>query len=79
VKALKDFYCPQNLFSLSKNYFTERIAFISTNNIRIETTVGKVCSQGSCSGSGYWNIQYNSLLNLNYAKWTKAIVYADEL
>ena len=29
--------------------------------------------------SGYWNIQYNSLLNLNFAKWTRAIAFADDL
>ena len=27
----------------------------------------------------HWNIQYNSPLNLNYTKWTKAIAYADDL
>jgi hypothetical protein len=35
--------------------------------------------QGSCCGPGYWNIQYNSLLNLNFAKWTKVIAFADDL
>jgi hypothetical protein len=47
--------------------------------MRIDTTVNKGCPQGSCSGPGYWNIQYNSLLNLKYAKWMTAIVYADDL
>jgi 5'(3')-deoxyribonucleotidase len=27
----------------------------------------------------YWNIQYNSLLNLNFAKYTRAIAFADDL
>jgi 5'(3')-deoxyribonucleotidase len=45
----------------------------------IETTVNKGCPQGSCSRPGYWNIQYNSLLNLKYAKWKRAIAYADDL
>ena len=36
-------------------------------------------SQGSFCGPGYWNIQYNSLVNLNYAKWTRAIAFADDL
>jgi hypothetical protein len=52
---------------------------LSTNSMRIETTVNKGCPQGSCCGPGYWNIQYNSLLNLNYAQWTKAITYANDL
>jgi hypothetical protein len=30
-------------------------------------------------GPGYWNIQDNSLLNLNFAKWTRAIAFADDL
>ena len=32
----------------------------------------------SCCGQGYWNIQYNPLLNLNIAKWTRAIAFADD-
>ena len=34
IKALKDFYCPRNLYNLTKNNFTDRSAFITTNNIR---------------------------------------------
>jgi len=79
VKALKGFYCPRNLYNLTKSYFTERTAFIATNSMRIETAVNKGCRQGFCCGPGYWNIQYNSLLNLNYAKWTMATAYADDL
>jgi hypothetical protein len=47
--------------------------------MRIETTVNKGSPQGSFCGPGYWNIQYNSLLNLNYAKWTRDIAFANEL
>ena len=32
-----------------------------------------------CAGSGLWNLQYNSLLNLNYTNRTKAIAFADDL
>jgi len=39
----------------------------------------KGCPQGSCCGPGYWNIQYNSLLNLEFMKQTKAIAFADDL
>jgi hypothetical protein len=45
----------------------------------IEKAVNKGYPQETCSGPGYWNIQYNSLLNLKYAKWTRAIAYADDL
>ena len=35
--------------------------------------------QGSCCGPDFWNIQYNSLLNLEFGKRTKAIAFADDL
>jgi len=45
----------------------------------MEREVTKGCPQVSCCGSGFWNIQYNSLLNLEFKKRTKAIAYADDL
>ena len=47
--------------------------------MRIDTTVNKGFPQESCSGPGYWNVQYNSLLNPNFVKWTRAITFADDL
>jgi hypothetical protein len=41
--------------------------------------VSKGCPHGSCCGLGFWNIQYNSLLNLEFGKRTKAIAFASEL
>jgi hypothetical protein len=52
---------------------------LSTNSIQIEKEVSKGFSQGSCCGRRFWNIQYNSLLNLKYCKRTKAIAFADDL
>jgi uncharacterized Zn ribbon protein len=78
-EALKELQCPRNLQNLKKNYFCERSAVIATNSMQIDTTVNKGCPQGSCCGTGYWNIQYNSLLNLNFAKFTTAIAFADDL
>ena len=43
-----------------------------------ERKISKGCPQGSASGPGFWNLQYNSLLNLEY-KNTKVIAYADDL
>jgi len=34
IKALKDFYCPRNLYNLTKNYFTDISAFLATNSLR---------------------------------------------
>jgi hypothetical protein len=41
--------------------------------------ISKGCPQGSSSGPGFWNLQYNSLLNLEYMKNTKVTAYADDL
>ena len=32
-----------------------------------------------CCGPGYWNILYNSLLNIHFTKSSKAVAFADEL
>jgi hypothetical protein len=45
----------------------------------MEREVNKGCPQGSCCGPGFWNIQFNSLLNLKFGKRTKAIAFADDL
>ena len=45
----------------------------------MERAVTKGCPQRSCCGPGFWNIQYSSLLNLEFGKRTKAISYADDL
>jgi len=37
------------------------------------------CPQGSCCGPGFWNIKYNSFLNLSYTNNTKAVAFADDL
>jgi hypothetical protein len=41
--------------------------------------VRRRCPQGSCCWPGYWNIQYNSLLNLTFMDKTKIVVFADDL
>ena len=37
------------------------------------------CPQGSASGPGFLNIQFNSILQLEFMKNTKIIAYADDL
>ena len=75
LNVLKDYSCPKNLYNLSKSYFSDRSAIISSNNIVLHKTVTKGAPQGSCCGPGYWNIQYNSLLNTPFLKHT----FADDL
>jgi hypothetical protein len=45
----------------------------------MEKEVSKGCSQGSCCGPGFWNILYNSLLNLKFIRQTKVVTFADDL
>jgi hypothetical protein len=46
LKALRDFQSPRNLYNLTKNYFSDRSAFISTNSMRIKTTINKEFPKG---------------------------------
>ena len=71
--------CPKNLYNLSRNYFSQRTAILSSNSIRLQKTISKGCAQGSCCGPGFWNLQYNSLLNLAFRDGTKAVAFADDL
>ena len=76
---LKNLRCPRNLHKVRVSYFNERAAYVTLNNGTVQRKVSKVCPQGSASGPGFWNLQYNSLLNLEYTKNTKVIAYADDL
>ena len=66
LKALREFQCPKNLYNLAKSYFSERAATVSTNSKQIAREVTKGSPQGSYCGPGFWNIQFNSLLNLEF-------------
>jgi hypothetical protein len=79
LKSPQDCGCPRNLYYLIKSYLNQRSAILSTNSIKMERDISRGCPQGSCCGPGQWNIQKNSLLNLNLAKQTKAIAFADDL
>jgi hypothetical protein len=68
---MKDFQCPWNLYYITENCFKEQYANRHKNK--------PIFPQYSCCGQGYWNIQHNSLLNLNFAKWTISIAFADDL
>jgi hypothetical protein len=79
LHALKEFNCPKNLYNLARNYFSERTETLRTSSIRMEREVSKGYPQGSCCGPGFWNMQFNSLLNLKFGKRTKAIAFANDL
>jgi hypothetical protein len=52
---------------------------MTRNTLQVVNEVSKGCPQGSCCGPGLWNMQYNSLLNLEFRKQTKVITSADDL
>jgi hypothetical protein len=79
LMTLKDFNCPRNLYYLTKSYFSQRTVLMSTNTVQVEREASKGCPQGSCCRPGFWNIQYSSLLNLEFRKQTKVISFADDL
>ena len=79
LKTLKEFSCSKNLYNLAKSYFSERTAILTTSSIQMEREVTKGCPQGSCSGSGFWNIRYNSLLNLEFGKRTNVLAFTGDL
>jgi hypothetical protein len=51
---------------------------MSTNSVSIKRRVTKGCPQGSCCGSGFWNVLYNSLLKLEITSHSTAIAFADD-
>jgi len=48
LMTLKDFNCLRNLYNLTKSYFSQRTAVMSTKTIKVEREVSKGCPQGSC-------------------------------
>jgi hypothetical protein len=56
LNSLRACGCPKNLYNLTKSYFSQRTAVLSTNSVRMKTEVSKGCPQGSRCGPGFWNI-----------------------
>jgi len=79
LNGLRGTKCPQNLYQLTQDYFRERRAVISINSSKMEKNITKGCPQGSRCGTGFWNIQFNSLLNLRYTNHMKTVTFADDL
>ena len=75
---LKSLKCPKNLFKLAESYFSNRSATLILNTYKAEKQVSKGCPQGSCSGLGFWNILYDTLLKLEFSNRTKVIAFAGD-
>jgi hypothetical protein len=78
LRNLKELKCPKNLFNLSGSYFSNRMASLYGNMLKIEKPVTMGCPQGSCSGPGFWNILYNMLHNMDFTHRTRMIAFADD-
>jgi hypothetical protein len=79
LRNLKELKCPTNLFNLSRRSFGNRMASLCGNTLKIEKPVTMGCPQGSCSSPGFWNILYNSLLNLDFTHRIRVNAFADDL
>ena len=78
LNGLRACGCPKNLYDLTKSYFSQRTAILATNSVRVEREIIKGCPQGSCCGPGFWKVQYNSLLKLNFQAQTKAVAFDED-
>jgi len=79
LKQLREVKCSKNLYNLSASYFSNRKTTLSINNCKAERKVQRGLPQWSCCGPAYWNILYNSLLNLKFNSRTKVLAFADDL
>lgn len=70
---------PQNLFNLSKDYFSQRLATVTTGVHSFSQWAEKGYPQGSCCGPGYWVIMYDTLLKLEYPAGVQVFAFADDL
>jgi len=75
---LKELKYPRKLFNLSRSYFSDRTASLRGNTLKIQKPVTMGCPQVSCSGPGFWDILYYSLLNLEFSHRSRAIAFADD-
>ena len=79
LRELRKYNCPKNLYALTRSYFTHRTAEMPTNSLKVEKVVSIGCPQGSYCGPGFWNLQFNSLLGMQFMPQTKVVAYADDL
>jgi hypothetical protein len=79
LRELKESNSLKNLYNLTMGYFTQCTAALKINSLRTEKPVSRGCPQGSCCGPGFWNLQFNSLLQLKFMTRTKVVAYADLL
>ena len=68
LMTVKGFNSTTDVYKVTKCYLSQKTAVRSTNNVKVEREDSNVCPQGPCFGNEVSNIQYNSLLNLEFSK-----------
>lgn len=71
--------CPNNIYSLLKDYLSNRNVKIIESAGEVSKAVSKGCPQGSVLGPCLWNLIFDDLLNLISAHGYEPIAYADDL
>ena len=79
IERTEESNCPKNLYKLTTNYFFQRTAVLSSYSIKVTKAISRGCPKGSTCGPGFWNLQFNSLLGMQFMVRTKVLAYADDL
>jgi hypothetical protein len=78
LDSLRNMKCSKNLYYLTKSYFTNRYAKLWYQNIQTVKKLSRGCPQGSACGQGFWNVIFNSCLNLKFPSGVEEIGFADD-
>lgn len=76
---LKRMNIPKNLWELCRSYFSERQATLNLAGAIARKLVTKGCPQGSACGPGFWNVLYNSVLEMSLPFGCELLAFADDL
>jgi hypothetical protein len=67
LNGLKACGCPNNLYNLTKSYFSQRTAVLSTNSIRMEKEVSEGCPKVRAAVRDF-GASCTTLLNLKFTR-----------
>jgi hypothetical protein len=78
LQRLCEAKCPRHLYYLAQNYLKRRKAIIAINSYNMGKNITKGCAQEFCCGPIFWNIQYDTVLNIKFTYHTRAVAFADD-
>lgn len=79
LQSLKERGCPDNIFKVLVDYFTQRKIRAKDEYVNVERHTERGCPQGSILGPRCWNLVFDGLLNLLERQGLEAVAYADDL